>query len=146
MTGMLYRMIYLSTANGAPEQEELEELMLRARANNNRDGITGLVAYHDYTFIQVLEGPEEKVKECFERIRTSDLHRNVFVAHQAHVEERLFDRYAMAFVPDSQQDKPSNTAFTHLSGILKGEMGERIETDAAAKGFLHAFHDTLRGL
>jgi len=139
-------MIYLSTANGAPEQEELEALMLRARANNNRDGITGLVAYHDFTFIQVLEGPENKVKECFERIRRCDLHRNIVVAHQAQVKERLFDRYAMAFVPSKNQDKPRNTAFTNLSGILHGEMGKRIEADAAANGFLHAFHDSLRGL
>lgn len=143
---MFYRIIYLSTANGAPEQDELEALMQRARENNNRDGITGLVAYHDYTFIQVLEGPEDKVKACFDRIRQSDLHRNIVVAHEAHSETRLFDRYAMAFVPSAEQDKPRNTAFTNLAGIFHGDMGKRLETDTAANGFLHAFHDSLRGL
>lgn len=143
---MFYRIIYLSTANGAPEQEELEALMQKARTNNNRDGITGLVAYHDYTFIQVLEGPKEQVKACFDRIRQSDLHRNIVVAHEAESETRLFDRYAMAFVPSAKQDKPRNTAFENLSNIFKGEMGKRLETDAAANGFLHAFHDSLRGL
>ncbi len=143
---MIYRIIYLSTANGAPEQQELEALMQKARSNNNRDGITGLVAYHDFTFIQVLEGPEDKVRECFDRIRQSELHRNIVVAQEAYSETRLFDRYAMAFVPSADQDKPLNTAFTDLAGIFAGDMGKRLKDDAAAHGFLHAFHDSLRGL
>ena len=143
---MFYRIIYLSTANGAPEQEELEALMQRARTNNSRDGITGLVAYHDFTFIQVLEGPEDKVKACFDRIRKCDLHRNIIVAHKTYSQTRLFDRYAMAFVPSTDQNKPLNSAFTNLSSLFQGEMGKRLETDVAANGFLHAFHDSLRGL
>lgn len=143
---MYYRIIYLSTANGVPEQDELEALMQLARKNNEKDGITGLVAYHDYTFIQVLEGPEDKVKACFERICQNDLHRNFIVAHEAHAETRLFDRYAMAFVPSAEQDEPRNTAFTNLSSIFLGDMGARLETDAAVNGFLRAFHESLRGV
>ncbi|SHH59904.1 BLUF domain-containing protein [Cognatishimia maritima] len=143
---MFYRIIYMSTANGNPEQAELEALMQRARRNNERDGITGLVAYHDFTFIQVLEGPEDNVRACFDRIRDSKLHRNIILVYEAHTGARLFDRYAMAFVPSADRNRPVNTAFTNLRNLFDGDIGKRLETDVAAEGFLRAFYDTMRGL
>jgi hypothetical protein len=143
---VFHRIVYLSTANGAPEQEELEALMERARQNNQRDGITGLVAYHDFTFIQVIEGPKEAVQACFERIKQSNLHRNIVVADDAEIDTRMFDQYAMAFVPEPDHHAPIGAAFTDLRDILDGDLGERLGKDQVVRNFLMAFLNSLRGL
>jgi hypothetical protein len=133
----------MSTAQGAPEQHELEALMLRARANNERDGITGLVAYHDSAFIQVLEGPEDEIVACFERIKRNDLHHNIMKVLQGAAEERIFDRYNMAFMPTKDQVKPANSAFIELSSVFEGDMGARLKRDPTSDGFLRTFYDSV---
>ncbi|MDC0736707.1 BLUF domain-containing protein [Cognatishimia sp. SS12] len=143
---MIFRKIYLSTAPHAPTADQLLSLMEVARRNNSRDGITGLTAYHDYTFIQVLEGPFDKVEACFHRILQNPMHDNILVAHEEYAKDRIFDDYAMAFVPLKGADAASAQAFEDLRKVFHGPRAAQIQRDATTAGFLEAFRQSLPGL
>lgn len=42
-------------------------MLAKSRSNNVRDGISGMLLYRDGDFLQVLEGPEDKVRAAFDR-------------------------------------------------------------------------------
>ena len=52
-------LIYASSATKAMSQDELKALLAKARTNNQRDNITGMLLYNDGNFLQVLEGEAE---------------------------------------------------------------------------------------
>lgn len=73
--------------------------MLDARNNNTRDGITGaLVCRHDI-FLQLLEGPEARVRATIERIGRDDRHVGMKTLASGQVSTRLFADWAMLHDP-----------------------------------------------
>ena len=52
----MHQLVYVSAATHAFTKSELLELLNKARANNQRLGITGLLLFKDGDFIQLLEG------------------------------------------------------------------------------------------
>ena len=63
------RLIYLSSAVRLATRDDLAQILGAARRNNRRDGVTGLLMYHDGTFLQILEGEETAVDRVFEQNR-----------------------------------------------------------------------------
>ena len=53
---------------------ELAKIFSVARANNKASDITGALMMHEAWFAQVLEGPEDKVRALFEKIKTDKRH------------------------------------------------------------------------
>ena len=49
------RIIYLSTSSVILPEDEVQDILKISRANNTRDGVSGLLVYHDGSFFQVLE-------------------------------------------------------------------------------------------
>jgi hypothetical protein len=142
----LHRMVYLSTAERDPGHEELKNLYELARRNNERDGITGLTAYHDYSYIQVLEGPRSKVEACFERIRDNALHHNFFVVSAEDVDERIFDSYSMAFVPVADDMPEAKQNFLDLRELKDSPKMQQAAADSVVANFIEAFIYSIRGL
>ena len=78
----------------------LNGILLDARRNNTRDGITGaLVCRHDI-YLQLLEGPETPVQTAFERICRDDRHMGLRKVVSRHVTERIFGDWAMLHDPE----------------------------------------------
>jgi hypothetical protein len=77
----------------------LDGILLNARYNNKRDGITGaLICRHDI-YIQLLEGSEPKVRAAAERISRDDRHIDMKVLVSEPVSERIFADWAMLHDP-----------------------------------------------
>lgn len=113
----MYRTIYLSAATRLLTEPDIEALLAVSRRNNARDGITGLLMYHDGSFLQVLEGEKSKVEACFSRISADRSHRNVLRLFQGEVAERLFSEWSMGFSrPDDIQ--AATGALTELDQII----------------------------
>ena len=73
--------------------------MLDSRNNNERDNITGaLICRHDI-YLQLLEGPQEVVKKCFERISIDDRHVSVTLLANEGTMTRLFPNWSMKHDP-----------------------------------------------
>ena len=53
----LHRLIYLSAAVGVLRADELDRILLRSKASNSGAGITGLLLFHEGSFLQMIEGP-----------------------------------------------------------------------------------------
>ena len=141
---MVFRLIYLSTASKDISTEVLKEIFDRARENNQRDGITGLTAFHRFSFIQVLEGPKPAVKACFDRIKVNPHHHGITIVWEDDGTERLFEDYAMAYVEVSDAEKKRFARNKDLRDLFDASLAERISQDLATQSYFSTFLDSDR--
>jgi len=90
-------MAYLSSASFPYSDDDLATLLMNSRANNGRAGVTGMLLYRDGQFMQVLEGPEEAVRERFSRISADPRHRDVHKLMETAITERQFPEWTMGY-------------------------------------------------
>ena len=62
----MLRIFYISAATRFATARELDGILAVSRERNTADKITGLLLYHDGSFAQILEGPDEAVRNCFD--------------------------------------------------------------------------------
>ena len=105
----MLQIIYASAAVVPFSDLELEQLLLRARANNTRLGVTGMLLYHDGSFLQVIEGDAPVLMTLFERIGRDKRHASVATLLERQIEAPHFGDWAMVFV-----------SRTHLTNDLPG--------------------------
>jgi hypothetical protein len=94
----LTQLIYASTPFGY-DASLLSNILLDARRLNERDDITGALIARQDLFLQLLEGPTDKVTACYQRIRRDDRHVNVTKLVQRNIKTRLFPNWAMRHDP-----------------------------------------------
>jgi hypothetical protein len=91
------RLIYLSYAAKPMDEDELAAILQSSRRNNERDGLTGLLLYHEGKFLQCIEGPKDVLMKTLIRIRLDNRHRGVHVLLDEEKEDRLFGEWEMGF-------------------------------------------------
>ncbi|CAN5903367.1 hypothetical protein BH11GEM2_BH11GEM2_40640 [soil metagenome] len=124
---------YASSATVAFPPEDLVELLRVSRANNERDGVTGLLLYRGGNFLQALEGPAEAVQRTVERIARDARHHSITVLLEIEAEERLFGDWNMAFEELSLADSERPPG---ASAYLQRGAGADATTD-------HSDHDVF---
>lgn len=115
---MLRRLVYLSHATREMFDEDLEDILVKSRQNNGRDGISGLLLFHDGTFFQCLEGDDSALMETLTRIHLDKRHRGVRVIDDINVEDRLFPNWEMGFEP--RLNSPQTEGFVELRSKVEG--------------------------
>lgn len=93
----LIQLIYASSAVKPFSSDELLDLLEFSQQNNLKNDITGILLYKDGTFLQVLEGPEDKVNEIWKRIQQDDRHQGLIVIQKESISEREFNEWLMGF-------------------------------------------------
>ncbi len=93
----MLQMIYTSEAKAKFSPVELQDLLLTARRNNDRDSITGMLLYEDGTFLQVLEGENEVVEATYQRIAADKRHHKIMLIARLEVDHRSFHDWEMGF-------------------------------------------------
>lgn len=94
----LTQLIYASQPFGY-DSAILSSILIDARKFNKRDDITGaLVCRHDI-YLQLLEGPTDKVTDAYLRICRDDRHVAVSKLVSRHVTQRMFGEWAMLHDP-----------------------------------------------
>ena len=91
----MLRIFYISAATRFATARELDDILAVSRERNLADQITGLLLYHDGSFAQILEGPDEAVRNCFERIKADDRHVGCRKLLEEEIEERYFNDWSM---------------------------------------------------
>jgi hypothetical protein len=119
----MYQLIYMSAATHLLTDEELQRLLEQARANNTQADITGLLLYHEGRFMQLIEGPEEAVRELYEVIEQDPRHTDTAKLADKEVDSRSFPEWAMAFRPVQTQDFLSRPGFVLPEHIELPEQG-----------------------
>lgn len=74
---------------------ELGNILRVSQLNNRQDDITGMLIYHHDTVLQILEGPEENVRKCYNRIRLDPRHSNIQPLDKRPVNNRAFTDWSM---------------------------------------------------
>jgi hypothetical protein len=91
----LYRVAYVSRATRALGLADLGDLLDKARRNNRRDGISGILVYDAGAFMQVFEGPTDAVEALVRRIEKDPRHEDIVFLSAGPVEERYFHGWGM---------------------------------------------------
>lgn len=90
----LMQLIYVSRPFGF-EGGTLDDILLSARRHNAANGVTGALICRNDVFLQMLEGPREKVTETFARILRDDRHIEVSLLWCGDAPFRSFPEWSM---------------------------------------------------
>ncbi|MFK7766053.1 MAG: BLUF domain-containing protein [Mariniblastus sp.] len=93
----MIRMYYISTAVEGLAAKDYDEILGKARKNNSKLGVTGLLVVKGGFFAQALEGEEQDVMELFEKIKLDKRHYRVVMISRKEVQERIFQDWEMGF-------------------------------------------------
>ena len=104
--GSMRSLVYISTATQMFDQAELDALAQRAGAFNEANAITGLLVYNGLNFMQLIEGPDDRIEACMRRIVTDPRHKGVVTVSNRRVETREFPDWGMKakLVPNGNKD------------------------------------------
>ena len=91
-------LIYASSATQGMTEADLLDILTKARENNTRLGITGMLLYHGGNFLQVLEGEAEAVEALFQKIQSDPRHKQISGILKRPLSEREFGDWKMGFV------------------------------------------------
>ena len=94
---MFKYLAYVSRQSHVITDKDLKELLTKARNNNNAIEITGILIYFHGSFIQYIEGKEEKVDWLYKKIAKDERHQHVTELDSGFSEERAFSDWSMAF-------------------------------------------------
>lgn len=138
---MLYHVIYSSRATAPLTMEELQEILVDARAGNEKRDVTGALVYIDGIFLQVLEGEKETVLKLLSLIETDSRHTDVKVFHQAAVDHRVFGTWRMAYLdgtPEQLSAWAGLRGTSTLDNILAQLSRDATRAAAVPRGILEA--------
>lgn len=93
----LVSLIYVSVATRPMADDDLHDILRKARAKNARLDVTGMLLYRDGFFLQILEGEQAKVDELYSIIAADERHRNVLKVEEHPIAERTFGQWQMGF-------------------------------------------------
>lgn len=89
---------YVSSSTSTEvSSDELLDILGKSRANNTLLGITGMLLYKDGNFMQVIEGPDEPIKDLFNKISRDPRHKGVIVLLKQKITQREFPDWSMGF-------------------------------------------------
>ena len=133
----LIQLVYASLATKPLTEEELKDLAVVARSNNERHEVTGLLLYKNESFLQVIEGEEGKTMRLFEKIRLDSRHEGLVMLRRRQVATRSFPDWAMGFVFVPERRCESLVGFLDFLRVRKftGLVGDTVLTDRIVNGF-----------
>ncbi len=121
---------YVSAATGPVSDAEIGEILVTARSNNQRDGLTGALLYHGGRFIQIIEGPEELLLGRYARITADPRHRVMQTVRQQVIGERQFPTWTMGFRTLSDDSIKELEGFEDILGRSGRTRLEHAENEA----------------
>lgn len=107
----MIHLIYASSATRLMPNDELTALLKKARENNAKRDISGMLLYRNGNFVQVLEGPEQEVDQVFEVIKKDPRHFDVTLILRRPIQKRDFEEWEMGFNGIEEKDLEGYTNF-----------------------------------
>ena len=102
----MVRLIYASRFGSRVGPNDVQDILSVSRERNKEAGITGVLCYDPRFFLQVLEGPRDKVNEPYCGIAGDRRHVGVTLLAYDDVEDRIFAEWSMAYVRMDDAAKP----------------------------------------
>ncbi len=129
---MIRQICYLSSVNEALDAEALTQLVERARITNAALQVTGLLAYGEGHFFQVLEGPRDNIASAFARLTRDGRHHDIHVLQDEMISSRDFAGFPLAFRPLDSRVLLTLDSFSWESAIpmIIGGLGHELPVQA----------------
>ena len=121
---------YTSSATEPMSEDDIAAILLKSRANNRRFDITGSLMYRGQRFVQILEGPDEIVRERFALISEDSRHKSVQTIRELRLIERQFPEWTMGFRPLSDESVAQLEGFEDFFGRTGRARIEHAENEA----------------
>lgn len=87
----MYRLAYVSTSHIRLSAEDMQDILEAAIRNNKEADVGGTLLFNGINFLQLLEGPEDKVKKIYTRICDDARHNHVVTIFRESGAGRCFD-------------------------------------------------------
>lgn len=135
---MITQLAYISSARYAFTPGELNTLLRRARATNEKHAVTGILLYGDLNFVQVLEGSAANVETVFQIVKRDQRHSQMIVVSKEEVSARDFPDWSMAYRDMSGQELSEIRGYIALNRNFVDELARRLR-DPATRMFVNQF-------
>lgn len=103
----MLQLIYTSVAVSRFTDAQLNELLTKSRQKNERLQITGMLLYDKGTFLQVIEGPDDAIRNLIYDIQHDPRHQLMIVLTERKIRQRDFSQWSMAFSKVTSDDLKS---------------------------------------
>lgn len=132
---MLTTIIYRSHLREDAPLKALEDMVTAANIKNRRSDVTGILLFNGHHFFQLLEGPEEQVKEIYRCICSDPRHHNIVELMCDYAPARRFGNVGMELF-DLQKHERNDV----LQAVLnKGTSKFQLTYDDRALQFFRTF-------
>lgn len=116
-------LIYLSKATKQFDFAQLRNISQSAQSNNSHLDISGMLLFSGDHFLQVLEGPSERLELLFHKIKQDDRHTDIEVILRSPIEKRLFGSWAMGVLDISQSKQLDREKFRIMCEQVESNPG-----------------------
>lgn len=134
-----FQLLYISAGTREFTESELEEILAVARSNNEALNVTGMLLYHQGSFIQALEGEQSVVESLYQKIGTDKRHLETRVLYRGDIPDRNFKSWSMGFYRSKQSNEDNLDGFHHF--LRNGFRSGSKEDEGTARKALLAFRE-----
>ncbi len=105
MPESIRQILYISKSTRAMPDAELHDIASKARAANEREGITGALLFVENSFVQVIEGKDTAIDGLLAALRADKRHRDITILMDRKVRSRDFQNWSMGIIKISEEKK-----------------------------------------
>lgn len=93
----LYCILYISTMKEDYSKEQIIDMLKLFQEKNNKNGISGLMLYHEKNVIQYLEGDKEDLYRLYNNIENDCRHYHIIKIMDEKITKRNFVNWDLGF-------------------------------------------------
>ena len=138
----VFQLLYISAAVHEFTEADLTVLLEKARLNNESMGVSGMLLYHEGSFIQALEGDEQAVNTLYNKIAEDKRHTETYVMFKGKVTERDFEGWSMGFYRSNQSSAENLEGFYNF--MAKGFRSADTDGVSSARQAMRSFREGMR--
>jgi hypothetical protein len=98
---VLRQIAFASAARPGLKPADTSAIIAASRANNVREGITGVLVYSGESFLQLVEGPDDALAVLWRRLILDDRHRSLASIYGAETGDRWFADWRAGYVSEA---------------------------------------------
>jgi uncharacterized membrane protein (DUF373 family) len=123
---MMIQLTYLSTPTRTMSNDDLMDILEKARLNNAGLGISGMLLYTGEVFVQVLEGEENVVDDLVKLIKIDPRHKDFRIIERKKIDSREYAEWTMGF---KRVEKDDLRNIPGLNKFFETDLGGSVSED-----------------
>ena len=115
----MIQLAYISVQTKPLPKEVIKDILDKSITNNSQKNITGMLIFYNGTFLQVLEGPDNKVMDLYHSLKLDKRHQNLDILYKKDIQSTAFSSWSMGFVDVEEISKKGDKDFISFFNQLK---------------------------